>query len=412
MGERHGGFLREVALPRRFRRAVRALPAGGLALAAAGVLAASSGAAGPVEPSLQRESLPGDAQVMYTVVDPLQVPVDAAVAGQGVTQCYDGGGGCQASIAALVHGRNAALGFTANFSDGIHILGLAVIDHHQAAPANGHTTSLCVGDPPAPGQRPPVTITKTADATTCRTAVSGERVVAAGAPAIEGLADDGLRGHFWWSVEHFRRVERTLVGVRGDGTVLVAVATSARDGVRNGMTMAEAAAWLIAHGVVDAIALDGGHQADIYSAVHGSQVPLERGEPTMQMALLLGAVAPLPAATTAAPTPSPLPATPALPQSVMLAPSPAAAPLRLDGLAVDGAAGRGALDVAPGGPAMPETGLPGAAAAHVRLAVQGDEPVGLDSRWLAAQRVGHRLPDLDAAAAAPAMPETGLVSAG
>ena len=390
----------------------RALPAGGLALATLGVLAASSGAAGPVEPSLQRESLPGDAQVAYTVVDPLQVPIDAAVAGQGVTQCFDGGGGCQGSIAALVHGGNAALGFTANFSDGIHILGLAVIDHHQVAPANGHTTSLCVGDPAAAGQRPPVTIAKTADAGACRTAVSGERLVAAGAPAIEGLADDGQRGHFWWSVEHFRRVERTLVGVRGDGTVLVAVATSARDGVRNGMTLAEAAAWLIAHGVVDAIALDGGHQADIYSAAHGSQVPLERGEPTMQMALLLGAVAPLPTATAAAPAPTPEPATPAVPQSALPAGPAVAAPLRLDGLAVGGSSGRGALNVAPGGPSMPETGLPGAGAAHVRLALQGDEPVGLDSRWLAAQRAGHRLPDLDAAVAAPAMPETGVVHGG
>src|SRR5207302_10805386 len=106
-------------------------------------------------------------------------------------QCFAGGArgnGCQATIGELVRSRGGALGVTANYSDGLHILGLAVVDHRLLAPADLHTSALCVGDPAAPGQRPPVTITKTADATACRTAVSGERVVAAGVPAIEGLA--------------------------------------------------------------------------------------------------------------------------------------------------------------------------------------------------------------------------------
>jgi hypothetical protein len=400
-----------VQLRRQIRRVHRALAAAAAALGAVAVLA-GTGAAAPVEPSLQRESLPGDAEVSYTVVDPLQVGVDAAVAGgAGSGQCFGNGArgdGCQATIAELVHSRGAALGFTANFSDGLHILGLAVIDHQQLTPADGRTTSLCVGDPPAPGQRPPLSIGKDADARRCRTVVSGERIVAAGVPAIEGLGDDGLRGHFWWSVEHFSRVERTLVGLRPDGTLLVAVATSARGGQRNGMTVPEAAAWLIAHGVRDAIALDGGHQADIYSAQHGSQVPLERGEPTMQMALLLGEVQPPPPAAAApAPLPQPAPAA-TLPSTGAPSHRGDLAPVRVDGIDLDAAAGTNVLDVPVGGPARPETGLPGSAAVHLRDSLAGDGPADLDARLLAATRAGHHLPDLDIAPAAPALPETGV----
>jgi len=380
--------------------------AGALALAAAAVLAATGAAADP-EPPLQREALPGDAQVTYTMIDPLQVPVDAAAAGEGVAQCFGSGrigGGCQSSIGALVRGNGAALGFTANYSDGVHILGLAVSNHQQLAPADPHTTSFCVGDPAAPGQRPPVSITKTASAAQCRTAVSGERIVAGGAPAIEGLADDGVRGHFWWSVEHLRRVERTLVGIRADGTVLVAVATSARDGVRDGMTVPEAGTWLVAHGVEDAIALDGGHQADVYSAAHGSQTPLERGEPTLQMALLLGDVTAAPAAA-AAQAPAPVAAAPAEPPALPARGAAVAAPLHVDGVALGGAGGRGALQVSLGAPVAPESGLVGS---HAQMSLGPDDPVELDSRWLAAARAGHHLPDIDPAPAPPAMPDTGV----
>lgn len=370
---------------------------------AAAILAAG-GAAAPVEPPLQREALPGDAEVTYTVVDPLQVPVDAAAAGEDVPGCA-GGGGCQAPIGGLVRGHGAALGFTANYSDGIHILGLAVSGHRQLAPADPHTTSLCIGDPAGPGQRPPLSITKSASAAQCRTVVSGERVVADGAPAIEGLADDGLRGHFWWSVEHLRRVERTLVGVRADGTLLVAVATAARPGVRDGMTVPEAAAWLIAHGVRDAIALDGGHQADAFSAAHGSQVPLERGEPVLQMVLLLGDVGAAPPAAGAA-APVPVAAAPAAPAALPASGGPAARPLHLDGITLGGAGGHDALDVPLAAPAVPESGLLGSS--HVQLSLGADDPVELDQRWLAAARTGHHLPDLDPAPAPPALPDTGV----
>jgi hypothetical protein len=401
--------MREVAVHprRRIRRARRCLAAGGVAVAAVALLAAT-GVAAPLEPRVQRESLPGDAQVSYTVVDPLLVAVGATVAGQGSADCFGPGrrgGGCQATIGELVRGRGAALGTTANYSDGVHILGLAVIEHQQLAPADPHTTSLCVGDAPV-GQRPPVTVTKDADATRCRTAVSGERVVAAGVPAVEGLADDGQQGRFWWSVQHFRRVERTLVGVRADGTVLVAVATAARGGVRNGMTVPEAAAWLVAHGVVDAIALDGGHQADLFSAQHGSQVPLERGEPTMQMALLLGSVQPAPAAPSGAPVPQPAPS----PAPQLAAPGRDARRdvVRLDGVRLGGDAARRVLDVAVGAPARPESGVSGGVASHVRQSIEGGGWPDLDARWLAAARVRHALPDLDLPTAEPAMPETGV----
>jgi len=371
-------------------------------------LLAAAGAAAPPEPALQRDPLPFDALMSWTAVDPLQVRIDAAVAGQGDPECFTTGAtqpGCLATIGELVRQRSGALGLTANYSDGLHTLGLAVIDHHAYAAANSHTTTLCVGDAPAPGQRPPVSIGKDADATRCRTAVSGERVVAGGVPAIEGLADDGKTGAFWWSVQHFRRVERTLVGLRADGTVLVAVATSQRDGVRNGMTIPAAAAWLIAHGVRDAIALDGGHQAAIWSAQHGSETPLERGEPTLQMALLLGPVLPPPPAAAA---PAALPA-PAAAPAALAHPRLQADLRRVDGVLLQSGDATRALRVHVGAPALPETGLPGSASVHLRSEIDGDEPVDLDSRWLTAARVGHRLPDLDPPPGDPALPETGVV---
>src|SRR5258707_11176283 len=69
-------------------RAHRALAAAATAAGAVAVFAAT-GAAAPVEPSLQREALAGDAEITSTVVDPLQVGIDAAVAGgAGSAQCF------------------------------------------------------------------------------------------------------------------------------------------------------------------------------------------------------------------------------------------------------------------------------------------------------------------------------------
>lgn len=389
---------------RRLRRACRALVGAAAALSVIALLA-RGGAAAMVEPSLQLEPLPGDAEVTYTVVDPLQVSIGAAVAGGNTPQCAHSG--CQATIAELVHQGGAALGFTANYSNGVDVLGLAVVDHHQLAAADPHTTTLCVGDAAVPGQRPPLSITKDADATRCRTAVSGEQVVAGGAPSIEGLADDGRSGHFWWSVQHFRRVERTLVGLRPDGTLLVAVATSRRSGVRNGMTLPEAAAWLVAHGVGDAIALDGGHQADVFSTQHGSQVPLERGLPTMQMALLLGAVQPAPAGPVST-APSPQPAAAPAPGRPVV-PAAGHEDLRVDGVVLQSHGARAALAVHLGAPASPQSGLAGGDSAVTTL--DGDGPAQLDGRWLMAARVGHHLPDVDPAPGPPAVPDSGVAGA-
>ena len=373
----------------------------------AALLLAVGGAAAGEEPGLQREQLPGDAQVTYTVVDPLVVPIDAGVAGgDACIAAADAARGCNAGIGQIVRQRGAALGFTANYSGGGHILGLAVVDHRQVSARDPHTTTLCVGDA-ADGQRPPVSIGKDADATRCRTAASGERIVAGGAPAIEGLGDDGVRGRFWWSVEHYQRVERTLVGLRGDGTLLVAVATSVRTGVRNGMSVVEAAAWMVAHGVVDAIAFDGGHQVDVYSAEHGSEVPLERGEPTLQMAFLLGHVLPAPAPASPAPSDAAVPgpaATPAVPEQSL---SGRSARRRVDGVQLDTGAAATALATHLGGPALPESGLAGSAQRVQSIA--GDGPAPLDARWLMAAHVGHPLPDVDNAPAPPALPESGAV---
>lgn len=387
---------------RRLRRACRALVGAAAALSVLALLA-RGGTAAMVEPALQMEPLPGDAMVTYTVVDPLQVSIDAAVAGGNTPQCAHSG--CQATLAELVHQGGAALGFTANYSNGMDVIGLAVVDHHQLAAADPHTTSLCVGDAPGPGLRPPLSITKDADASRCRTAVSGEQVVAGGAPSIEGLADEGRSGHLWWSVQHFRRVERTLVGLRPDGTLLVAVATSRRSGVRNGMTLPEAAAWLVAHGVRDAIALDGGHQANIFSSQHGSQVPLERGLPTLQMALLLGAVQPVPATPAAAP-PAPQPAAAAVPGRPVVPPV-SHQDLRVDGVVLQSRGARAALAVHLGAPASPQSGLAGGDSPVAT--VEDDGPVQLDRRWLMAAHVGHHLPDVEPAPGPPAVPDSGVV---
>jgi hypothetical protein len=262
-------------------------------------------------PSFSVDTVSSDAEVTWTAVDPLTTPIEAAVVHDGSSQCFgngEHGNGCFDRISSMVGRHNAAAGFTANYNNGTDILGLAVVDHHAWSLPNPNTTTLCVGDAISGATRPAITITKNADATQCRTAVSGERIVAGSQVSIEGEGQDGRQGAFWWSVEEYSPVQRTVVGVKQDGTLLVAVVSARRSGLRNGMTIPQAARWLIAHGVVDAIALDGGHQAEAYVDGRGSIVPLQAGEPGVQVSLLLGhtvpAVAPPPAPITPAPAPA------------------------------------------------------------------------------------------------------------
>ncbi|MGH7749967.1 MAG: phosphodiester glycosidase family protein, partial [Candidatus Dormibacteria bacterium] len=283
-GVRRGGG-RAVLL----RAAAGTLAALGLA-AAVHPFVALSAPAGSV-PSFSVDTVSQGAEVTWTAIDPLTTPISAAVADGGAAQCFGNGrtgNGCFNRISTLVDQNNAAAGFTANYNNGTDILGLAVVDHHAYAPPDLHTTSLCVGDAISGSTRPAITITKNANATLCKTAVSGERVVANSQVSIEGLADDGQRGAFWWSVEHYSPVQRTVVGLKQDGTLLVAVVSARKSRDRNGMTVANTARWLIAHGVVDAIALDGGHQAEAFVDGRGPIVPLQAGEPEVQVSLLLG----------------------------------------------------------------------------------------------------------------------------
>ena len=278
-------------------------------------------------PSFSVATVSQGAEVTWTVVDPLTTPIEAAVVDDGSAQCFgagEHGNGCFDHISSMVGRHNAAAGFTANYNNGVDILGLAVVDHHAWSVPDPHTTSLCVGDAISGATRPSITITKNADATQCRTAVSGERVVADSQVAIEGAADEGNRGAFWWSVEQSYPVQRTVVGLKQDGSLVVAVVSARKSGDRNGMTLPDTARWLIAHGVVNAIALDGGHQAEAYVDGRGSIVPLQAGQPGVQVALLLGhtvpAVAPPPATVT------PAPAAVAAPSAIVGAPAATHAP--------------------------------------------------------------------------------------
>jgi hypothetical protein len=273
---------------------------------------ALSAPAGSV-PSFSVDTVSKGAEVTWTTIDPLTTPIDAAVVQDGSARCFGGsnnGNGCFEHISSMVDRHHAAAGFTANYNNGDDILGLAVVDHHAWAPADPHTTSLCVGDAITGATRPTVTIMKGADATRCRTAVSGERVVADGQVSIEGMADDGRKGAFWWSVEHNSAVQRTVVGLKQDGTLMVAVVSARKSKDRNGMTVPQTARWLIDHGVVNAIALDGGHQAEAYVDGQGSIVPLQAGEPEVQVSLLLGHTVPVTPAppVPAPPAPAPAPA--------------------------------------------------------------------------------------------------------
>jgi hypothetical protein len=290
-------------------------------LVAAQPFAALSAPAGSV-PSFSVDTVSRGAEVTWTVVDPLTTPIEAAVVQDGSSRCFGGGdqgNRCFDHIGSMVDRHHAAAGFTANYNNGVDILGLAVVDHHAWATADPHTTSLCVGDAISGATRPAVSITKDADATRCRIAVSGERVVAGRQVSIEGMADDGTKGAFWWSVEHTSPVQRTVVGLKQDGSLLVAVVSARKSRDRNGMSLPDTARWLVDHGVVDAIALDGGHQAEAYVAGRGSIVPLQEGEPAVQVSLLLGHTVPV---IPAPPVPVPVPPVPA-PAPVAPVPGPA-----------------------------------------------------------------------------------------
>ncbi|HEV3231180.1 MAG TPA: phosphodiester glycosidase family protein, partial [Candidatus Dormibacteraeota bacterium] len=240
--------------------------------------------------------------------------------------CFGGarGNGCREPLSAIVEREHAVLGTTANYSDGISVLGAAIVEHHAYAPPNPNTTALCVGDRLPGAGRPLLTLTKQPDPARCRTAVSGERIVQNGVPNIEGLGTAGAR-RFWWSVEGDKPVQRTLAGLRRDGTLLLGVVAPTRDGVRGGLTTLDAARWLIAHGVTDAIALDGGHQAGMYVTGRGEVLGMQRGEPRLQVALLVGAAIPPPPPVAPAAVPAPA----ALPPAAPAAAPVAVRPLRL-----------------------------------------------------------------------------------
>jgi hypothetical protein len=242
---------------------------------------------------VRHQSLPLDTEVAFAEVDPRRPGDAAAGAGGTAPECFGGdrrGGGCHEPVATLVARYRAQLGITANYSDDTHALGAVIVDHRRATPDDSHTTSLCVGEP-APGHPTPARLARGTDTAACRTAVSGERLVTDFHVDIEGVEDAGRRGAFWWSVRPFERTARTLVGLRSDGSLLLAVA-SAPPGRHGGLTLPEAAAWLTDHGARDGIALDGGEQADMVLAGGRHPVPLERGAPQVQVALVVGVPAP------------------------------------------------------------------------------------------------------------------------
>jgi hypothetical protein len=190
------------------------------------------------------------------------------------------------TVAAMVARHHALLGMTANYTDWIHVLGSAVAGHHSWAPFDLRTTDLCITDG-VDGTRPPVTVVKAADPQRCRAAVSGQLVVSARRPDIEGLADAGHHGAFFWSTRPPVAEPRAMAAVLGDGTVLIALATANRDGIEGGISQYDMVNWLINHGAVDAIEMDGGNQGDMVAAGGGHVVPLGDGVPKMQVALLI-----------------------------------------------------------------------------------------------------------------------------
>jgi len=238
--------------------------------------------------TLQQEAVPGG-EMTFATVDPAVFPLDAAVVGGGTPACFAGdrrGNGCMEPIATMLARSHGLLGVTANYTDWIHVLGTVIVDHHAWTPVDPHTTSLCIGDGLDPGA-PLVRVVKTADAGACRAAISAQRVVTAGRPDVEGLSDAGHHGRFWWSTRPPVAEPRALVGVRADGTVVIGLATATRPGVEGGISQPDAARWLVDHGVVDGLEMDGGAQGDMVVAPGVHVVPLERGVPSMQVTLLV-----------------------------------------------------------------------------------------------------------------------------
>jgi hypothetical protein len=239
---------------------------------------------------LHRDGVPGG-WMTYAVVDPAVFPLDAGVVGEAAPSCFAGdrrGGGCMETIAAMVARHHALLGMTANYTDWIHVLGSAVVDHHAWAPVNLHTTDLCVAGESRPGLAL-VSVVKAADPHRCRAAVSGQLVVSARHANIEGLSDAGHHWSFYWSTRPPVAEPRAYAAVLGDGTVLIALATATRDGIEGGISQYDGVNWLINQGAVDAIEMDGGNQGDMVAAGGTHLVPLGDGVPRMQVALLIDA---------------------------------------------------------------------------------------------------------------------------
>ena len=291
-------------------------------VALATVAVACLGSLGPVVSAtaadafeVQRTQITASAVVTSLVIDPARVRVSAGVASGGGRACFGGGAAgnaCQDALGTIVTRERADLGTTANYSDGVNILGTVIVNHHAYSPPNPSTNSLCVTGV-GPAQR--LAIVAIADPGVCTSAVSGERLVSGGRVTVGG---DGpiSQNPFWSSVQAGRAVQRTLVGVRADGRMVLAVASGSAAGERDGMTLLEAARWLLARGARDGMALDGGHQAGMFSAVDGDLVPLERGVIHLQSALLFTRLPQPPP-----PPPAPSPAPP-LPDTAMVSPLP------------------------------------------------------------------------------------------
>ena len=296
-----------------------------LRLALSFVTAASCLAASPAvsaeatdqDLNVQRQTVSSSALATFLVVDPARVKVSAGVVSGGAPACFGGaarGNRCLDPLGAIVAREGADAGTTANYSDGVNILGTVIVNHHAYTPPNPSTTSLCVAGSGA-GQK--LAIVAVADPATCVSAVSGERLVTGGKVTI-GAEGTASHDPFWGSVQAGLRVQRTLLGLRADGHLLVAVVSAARPGARDGMTLLDAARWLVAGGARDGMALDGGHQADMLSASAGDLVPLERGVVHLQSALLF-TLPPEPPPPASPPTPTP---PPPLPDTGLVSPLP------------------------------------------------------------------------------------------
>lgn len=159
----------------------------------------------------------------------------------------------------------AALAVNANFfggagdGAGLDIIGLSVSDRRLVSPARAFAgrwdpSVVFLEDGMArAGQFPPDAIAAITEAVagvggSDRASEEGTALVTAGVGTAEGAR-----------VEPFARHPRTVVGVDASGTVLtVAVLDGRQPGWSVGVTLPEAAEFLIARGVHDAVNLDGG----------------------------------------------------------------------------------------------------------------------------------------------------------